>query len=106
MCAQAPEQLFLKPGMTLTSKADVYSFGIVLWEVCSHPSHPLTDSHLGRVITLSLVLFPKCHGMNSLGTCRCLHVTTVRDSPTCILMLPCLAAQRCLSVNPASSDML
>ena len=36
---QAPEQLFLKPGMELSSKADVYSFGIVLWEVPG-PSPP------------------------------------------------------------------
>ena len=30
---QAPEQLFLKPGMELSTKADTYSFGVVLWEV-------------------------------------------------------------------------
>ena len=32
-CWQAPEQLFLKPGMELSTKADTYSFGVVLWEV-------------------------------------------------------------------------
>ena len=29
----APEMMFLKPGQDLTTKADIFSYAVTLWEV-------------------------------------------------------------------------
>ena len=31
----APEMMFLMPGQELTTKADIFSYAVTLWEVCT-----------------------------------------------------------------------